>query len=176
MPFFWIDLEMTGLDDAKDVILEVGAVVTDLDFKILEEYERVVHQPQEALERMDDWCKKTHGASGLTEKVKTGVPLADVEKDLIALADRHFPKKEDKVVLCGNSVGNDRRFIDRYLPAFAERLHYRLIDVSSFKEVFRQKYGLKHEKKNAHRAIGDIHESIAELKTYLGYVTAPSKK
>jgi oligoribonuclease len=144
MPFFWIDLEMTGLDDAKDVILEVAAAVTDLDFNVLEELDRVVRQPQEALDRMDDWCKKTHGASGLTEKVKTiGEPLEKVEAELIALLDRHFPKKEDKVVLAGNSVGNDRRFIDRYLPAFAKRLHYRLIDVSSFKEVFRQKYGVK---------------------------------
>src|SRR5262245_47209743 len=136
MPFFWIDLEMTGLDDAKDVILEVAAMVTDLDFNPLEEFERIVYQPQEALDRMDDWCKKTHGASGLTEKVKSGVPLEKVEADLIDLLDRHFPKKEDKVVLAGNSVGNDRRFIDRYLPNFAKRLHYRLIDVSSFKEVF----------------------------------------
>jgi len=176
MPFFWIDLEMTGLDDTQDVILEVAAAVTDLEFKILEEYDRVVHQPQEALDRMDDWCKKTHGASGLTAKVKMGTALGEVEKELIALLDRHFPKKEDKVVLCGNSVGNDRRFIDRYLPGFAKRLHYRLIDVSSFKEIFRQKYGLKYEKKNAHRALGDIHESIAELKTYLSHVTAPLKK
>jgi len=175
MPFFWIDLEMTGLDDAKDVILEVAAVVTDLDFNTLEEFERIVYQPQDALDRMDDWCKKTHGGSGLTEKVKTGVPLADVEKDLIALLDRHFPKKEDKVVLCGNSVGNDRRFVDRYLPDFAKRLHYRLIDVSSFKEVFRQKYGVKFDKKNKHRALDDIHESIAELKVYLSYVQVPAK-
>lgn len=171
MPFFWIDLEMTGLDDAKDVILEVAAAVTDLDFNVLEEFDRVIRQPQEALDRMDDWCKKTHGASGLTEKVKTvGEPLEKVEGELIALLDRHFPKKEDKVVLAGNSVGNDRRFIDRYLPAFAKRLHYRLIDVSSFKEVFRQKYGVKYDKKNKHRALDDIHESIAELKSYLSHI------
>jgi oligoribonuclease len=170
VPFFWIDLEMTGLDDLKDSILEVAAVVTDLEFKTIEEFDRVVYQPPEVLEKMDDWCKKTHGASGLTEKVKTGAPLAEVETELLALLDRHFPKKEDKAVLCGNSVGNDRRFIDRYLPAFAKRLHYRLIDVSSFKEVFRQKYGIKFDKKNKHRALDDIHESIAELKAYLSYV------
>jgi len=171
MSFFWIDLEMTGLDDVKDVILEVAAAVTDLDFNVLEEFDRVIRQPQEALDRMDDWCKKTHGASGLTEKVKTvGEPLEKVEGELIALLDRHFPKKEDKVVLAGNSVGNDRRFIDRYMPAFAKRLHYRLIDVSSFKEVFRQKYGVKYDKKNKHRALDDIHESIAELKSYLSHI------
>ena len=165
---------MTGLDDAKDVILEVAATVTDFDFNVIESLDRVVHQPQSALDGMDDWCKRTHGASGLTEKVKTGAPLADVEKELVALADRHF-KKDDKIVLCGNSVGNDRRFIDRYLPAFAKRLHYRLIDVSSFKEIFRAKYGVKVEKKNAHRALDDILESINELKTYLSFVQAPQQ-
>lgn len=170
MPFFWIDLEMTGLDDTKDVILEVAALVTDHDFNALDSLDRVVHQPQSALDGMDDWCKKTHGASGLTEKVKTGAPLADVEKELIALADKYFPKKDDRIVLCGNSIGNDRRFIDRYMPAFAKKLHYRLIDVSSFKEIFRTKYGVKFEKKNAHRALDDILESINELKAYLSYV------
>jgi oligoribonuclease len=166
---------MTGLDEATDAILEVAAVVTDKDLNVLEEFHRVVFQPPEALARMDDWCKKTHGASGLIEKVKTGVPLAEVEKDLLALADRHFPKKDDRIVLSGNSVGNDRRFVDRYWPAFAKRLHYRLIDVSSFKEIFREKYGVKFEKKNAHRALDDVHESIRELKTYLSYVAVPPK-
>lgn len=160
---------MTGLDDAKDVILEVAALVTDHDFVSLDSLDRVVYQPPEALALMDDWCKKTHGASGLTEKVKTGAPLADVEKELIALADKYY-KKDDRIVLCGNSVGNDRRFIDRYMPDFAKRLHYRLIDVSSFKEIFRTKYGVKFEKKNAHRALDDILESINELKCYLSYV------
>lgn len=176
MPFFWIDLEMTGLDDLKDSILEVAAAVTDLDFNVLEEFDRVVYQPPEVLSRMDAWCKKTHGASGLTEKVKTGIPLPQVEADLLAFANRHFPKKEDKIVLAGNSVGNDRRFIDRYLPDFAKRLHYRLIDVSSFKEVFRQKWGIKVEKKSTHRAMEDIRESIVELKTYLSLVQIPVKK
>jgi oligoribonuclease len=167
---------MTGLDDAKDVILEVAAVVTDKDFNVLEEFHRVVFQPPEALSGMDDWCRKTHGASGLIEKVSTGAPPAEVEKELIALADRHYPKKDDRIVLCGNSVGNDRRFIDRYWPAFAKRLHYRLIDVSSFKEIFREKYGVKFDKKNAHRAVDDIHESIAEIKAYLSFVQIPERR
>lgn len=169
MPFFWIDLEMTGLDDAKDSILEVAGVVTDHDFKTLEEFDRVVFQPSEVLDGMNAWCKETHGKSGLTAKVKDGLPLAKVEAELLALINRHY-KSEERIVLCGNSVGNDRRFIDRYMPEVAKRLHYRLIDVSSFKEIFREKYGIKVEKKDRHRALADIQESINELKTYLSYV------
>lgn len=171
---FWIDLEMTGLDEKVHVILEVAAVVTDLDFNPLEEFHRIVHQPQEELDKMDDWCRKTHGKSGLTEQVKTGTSVAEVEHEILDLIGRHFKpasKPEDRIVLCGNSIGNDRRFIDKYLPRVAKRLHYRMIDVSSFKEIFREKYGIKVKKKDAHRALDDIQESIGELKTYLSYVT-----
>lgn len=172
--FFWIDMEMTGLDDVVHKILEVAVVITDLDLNVLEEYQRVVSQPDEELAKMDGWCTKTHTESGLVNLVKTqGVPLAQVEKELLDLVGRHFNAKK-QIVLCGNSVGNDRRFVDRYLPEFAKRLHYRLIDVSSFKEVFREKYGVNIEKKNSHRAVGDIFESINELKTYLGYVNVPA--
>ncbi|MBI4411270.1 MAG: oligoribonuclease [Deltaproteobacteria bacterium] len=173
--FFWIDLEMTGLDEKVDVILEAAAAVTDLDFAILEEYSRVVFQPPEALDRMGKWCKKTHSASGLTEAVKTGAPLGRVEEELLQIMNRHFGPKEE-VVLSGNSVGNDRRFIDKYLPKIAKRLHYRLIDVSSFKEVFREKYGIEVKKSEKHRALEDVHESIAELKTYLALVVPPAPK
>lgn len=165
---------MTGLDEKIDVILEAAVVVTDLDFNILEEYNRVVFQPQEALDRMDKWCKKTHGASGLTEAVKTGAPLAQVEEEILKIINRHFDSKEE-IVLSGNSVNNDRRFIDKYMPKAAKRLHYRLIDVSSFKEVFREKFGVEVKKSENHRALEDVHESIAELKTYLNLVTPPSQ-
>jgi oligoribonuclease len=170
--FFWVDLEMTGLDESKDSILEVAAVVTDLELTPVREFHRVVYQPASVLEGMNDWCKKTHGESGLTAAVPTGTPLATVEKELLTLVDEFFPAKE-RVVLCGNSVGNDKRFIDRHLPLFAKRLHYRLIDVSSFKEIFREKYRVGFQKANAHRAVDDIHESIRELKHYLGFVKVP---
>jgi oligoribonuclease len=172
---FWIDLEMTGLDDVRDKILEAAIVITDIDFKILEEYQAVVFQPTEFLEGMDDWCKKIHGESGLTAAVPQGKPLDQVELEIIALIDRHFSPK-DKVVLTGNSVGNDKRFIDRYCPKIAQRLHYRIVDVSSFKEIFREKYGLAFAKKNTHRAVEDIHESIRELSFYLSHVTPPENK
>jgi oligoribonuclease len=166
---FWVDLEMTGLDDLKDSILEVAIVVTDLEFKPVETYHRVVFQPPEVLEAMNDWCKKTHGESGLSAQVPTGTPLAEVEKELLALIGRHYPPGE-RVVICGNSVGNDRRFIDRYLPELAKRLHYRLVDVSSFKEIFREKFGIVFQKKNSHRAVEDILESVRELAHYLSFV------
>ncbi len=171
---FWVDLEMTGLDEKYDAIIEVAVVITDYDFKPLEEYSRVVFQPPAILARMDEWCTKTHGESGLTALIPNGSPLADVEKDLIQLADRHWDKK-DRIVLTGNSIGNDKRFIDAYMPDFAKRLHYRVIDVSSYKEIFREKWGIKVDKKNKHRAVGDIHESIRELETYLSYVNLPGK-
>lgn len=170
--FFWVDLEMSGLDDVTDKILEIAVVITDLDLKPLETYHRIVFQPPVVLETMNDWCKKTHGESGLTALVATGTPLETCEKELTELVGRHFPASE-RVVLCGNSVNNDKRFIDRYMPEFAKRLHYRLIDVSSFKEVFREKYGVSFQKGNAHRAVDDILESIRELSFYLGYVNVP---
>lgn len=165
----WIDLEMTGLDEQVHHILEVAATITTYNFEIKEEYHRVVFQPPEVLALMDDWCVKTHGESGLTEAVATGTPLTQVEKDMIALIDRYY-KPNDKIVIAGNSINNDRRFIDKYLPQFAKRLHYRLIDVSSFKEIFREKYNVHFKKANTHRALDDIRESIRELQTYLAHV------
>ncbi len=170
--FFWVDLEMTGLDDVKDVILEVAAIITDTDLKPIEEFHRVVFQPKEALDGMDDWCKRTHGASGLTAAVASGTPLAEVDQQLTDTVNKFFPTNE-RIVLVGNSVSNDKRFIDRYMPKLAARLHYRVIDVSSFKEIFREKWAIQVQKKNTHRAVDDIRESIEELQTYLSYVKVP---
>jgi oligoribonuclease len=172
-PFFWIDLEMTGLDETTDSILEVAIAVTGPDFGIIEQYQSVVFQSAAVVEGMNDWCKKTHGESGLTAAIPAGKPIARVETEVLALIDKHYDKN-DRVVLCGNSVGNDRRFIDKYMPELAKRLHYRLIDVSSFKEVYRELYGLKFEKKGSHRAADDILESIRELQFYLSFVSPPS--
>jgi oligoribonuclease len=169
---FWLDLEMTGLNDSVDRILEVAAVITDIDFKTLEELHRVVYQPPEVVQNMNDWCKKTHGESGLTAEIPKGTPLEKVEQEVLELIDRNF-SHQDRIILAGNSIGNDRRFVDRYMPKMAERLHYRMVDVSSFKEVFREKYGLSFQKRNAHRAVGDIYESIRELAFYLSFVKIP---
>ena len=165
---FWIDMEMTGLDEKKCKILEIAVVITDFNLNKLDEYAQVVYQPKEVLDTMDSWCKDTHGKSGLTQEVAKGKKLSEVEKELITLAKKHFGP--DKIVLSGNSVFQDRKFIDLYMPQFEKMLHYRLIDVSSFKEVFKNKYNLKFEKKDTHRAKSDINESIAELKYYLTFV------
>ena len=168
----WMDLEMTGLDEKTDQILEIAAIVTDYEFTPLAEAHWIVFQPQSVLEGMNDWCKDHHGKSGLTAMIPTGRPLKDVEQELCDFTLLHFGKKQGKdgAVLAGNSIHNDRKFIDLQLPTFSEMLHYRMVDVSSFKEVFRERYKIKRDKKNTHRAIDDIRESIAELQHYLSFV------
>jgi oligoribonuclease len=170
---FWIDLEMTGLDETVDTIVEVAIVITDLNFNPLEEYHRVIFQPEECLSRMGDYVRKLHTSSGLIDKIPHGIPLETAETEILDLMNRHFEGR-DRVPLVGNSVGNDKRFIDKYLPEVAKRLHYRIIDISSFKEIFRSKYNLSFQKKNLHRAVSDIHESIEELKFYLSFVQVPT--
>jgi oligoribonuclease len=169
MPFLWIDMEMSGLEVNQCRILEVAAIVTDTDFKPLETYEAIVFQEPTVLAAMDAWCTEHHGKSGLTAAVASGKQESLVETELLALVSRHY-KPEERPVLCGNSIGQDRKFIDAYMPALAKRLHYRMLDVTSFKIVFEAGYGVEFKKKDAHRALGDIEESIAELKHYLGYV------
>jgi len=168
----WVDLEMTGLDEKTHHILELAAVVTDMQLKPLGEFHKIVYQPPEVLALMDDWCVKTHGASGLTTAVATGTPLAQVESELVEFLKKYF-KSDERIILCGNSIPQDRRFIDVYLPNFNKKLHYRMVDVSSFKEIFRERFNIKFEKKNQHRAVDDIMESIRELEAYLAYVKIP---
>ena len=174
-PLLWLDLEMTGLDEKTDRILEVAAVVTDLELTALGEFHRVVYQPPEVLENMNAWCKENHGKSGLTKDVAVGVPLDIVEQELLNFLSSYF-KPDDRMILTGNSIGNDRRFIEAYWPQLTKRLHYRVVDVSSFKETFRERFGVKFEKKNAHRAKDDIYESIAELRHYLSFIQIPPPK
>ncbi|MCC7075726.1 MAG: oligoribonuclease [Acidimicrobiia bacterium] len=162
----WLDMEMTGLDPATCVILEVAAIVTDPALQELGTFEAVVNQPPEALAAMDEWNTRTHNASGLASRVPGGRRLADVETDLLELVGAHFDMSRP-VVLCGNSISQDRKFVDLYMPRFAACLHYRMVDVSSFKEMLRRRYGLEFKKEQRHRALGDVRESIAELGYYL---------
>lgn len=168
---FWIDLEMTGLDVEKEVIIEAAVVITDLDFKTLANYHAVLKQDQKYLDGMDEWNRTHHGESGLTAAVATGKDPAKVEEDLIRLADRYYPG--ERPVLAGNSIGQDRLFINRHMKKFAERLHYRMLDVTSWKIIMGEKMKIKYQKKNTHRAIDDINESIEELKFYLSHFQAP---
>ena len=160
---------MTGLEVEKEKILEVAALVTDHDLKSFGSLEAVVFQPAEVLAGMDEWCRKTHGKSGLVDRVPHGITEAALDDSLCSLLDAPDCPK-GRPILAGNSIAQDRKFIDRYLPKFAARLHYRMLDVSSFKIVFEHRLGLKYKKQNKHRALDDVRESIAELQCYLGYI------
>jgi oligoribonuclease len=167
----WIDMEMTGLDVTKEVVIEVAAIVTGIDLVETLAYESVVQQPQSYLDAMDEWNTKHHGESGLTAKVPTGREPALVENDLIEIVDKHFTVKP---ILAGNSIAQDRLFIDHHFPRFAAKLHYRMVDVTSWKIIMQARFGLKYKKEKAHRATDDIRESIGELRYYLEHV-APKK-
>jgi oligoribonuclease len=164
-------MEMSGLDIEKEVVLEVAAVVTDFDMEELARYHSVVKQPQEYLDRMDEWNTKHHKESGLTDLVPSGKSPDQVEADLMQVLDGFF--LNERAILAGNSIMQDRLFLNKYFPRFASRLHYRMVDVTSFKIIFSTRYGVAYQKKNTHRAVDDITESIAELKHYLSYVHAP---
>lgn len=165
----WIDLEMTGLDCNKDVILEVAAEVTDFDFMPITSYSAVISQPEEKLKQMDAWCLAHHTESGLLERCrKEGRAEKDIIDELIEFIEDNF--KGEPAVLAGNSIHNDRQFIKYCWPEVDKLLHYRMLDVTSFKILMQAKYGVMHEKKEVHRAYDDIHASIFELKEYLGWL------
>ena len=165
----WIDIEMSGLDPDKDVVLEVAAIITNAQLEIVAEAPvLVVHQPDSVLDNMDDWNRKTHGKSGLTQRVKDSkLNEAEVADRMVAFISQYVPQNASP--LCGNSVHQDRRFMVRHLPKFEAWFHYRNLDVSTLKELARRwkpelLAGLvKHGK---HEALADIQESIDELRYY----------
>ncbi len=165
----WVDLEMTGLDPARDVILEVAAEVTDFDFKTLASYESRVKHPKEtvvARMRANIWWKDyPTNRDDFLNNLDDAKSLKDVEQGLIALVEQHFGT--EPAILAGNSIHNDRNFIKRWWPALDLKLHYRMLDVSSLKVLMQGKNGVIFEKKEVHRAFDDIQASIAELEHYL---------
>ncbi len=167
----WVDLEMTGLEPAKDVILEVAAEVTDFNFKTLASYEACIkHRREVVLNRMQQniwWKDFPENRDEFVQKLEQGKPLHKVEQELIALVEAEFG--HEPAVLAGNSIHNDRNFIKQWWPALDLKLHYRMLDVSSFKVLMQGKYGVEYEKKDVHRAFDDIQASIAELQDYLEY-------
>lgn len=173
---FWLDMEMTGLDVEQEVIIEVAAIVTDLNFAELDSYEAVVKQPQKYLDAMDDWNKEHHTASGLVAKIPTGTEPETVEQNLLRLIRKHFPDPRHKPMLAGNSIHQDRLFIDKYFTELSEALHYRMLDVSSWKIIMREKFGFAYQKQNQHRALDDVRESIQELQAYVGFVKMPESQ
>ncbi len=164
----WIDLEMTGLDVDKEVIIEVAVIITDKNLTPQDQYHAVVKQPQHYIDNMDDWNTRHHTKSGLVSKIPNGLPPEQVEKDLMALIEKHFPN--EMPIIAGNSISQDRTFINKYFKNFANKLHYRMLDVSSWKLIFRFIHNKKFEKSETHKAMDDIKESIAEMKYYLSFI------
>lgn len=166
----WADLEMTGLDFENDVILEVAIIITDFDFKTLESYEARVNQPYDTVvSRMEAntwWQEYPKNRDDFIANLASGKTMAEVEQELIALVEKYFGN--EPAVLAGNSIYNDRNFIKHWMPDLDSRLHYRMLDVSSWKIIMQAKFGLKFEKEEIHRAFDDVNASIAELQYYLG--------
>ena len=162
----WIDLEMTGLDVERDVIIEIAAEVTDLSFKTLASYEALIKQPEDKLSGMNPWAQAQHDSSGLTDRVrKHGKPEQDVIHELIGFIRAQFG--DEPAILAGNSIHNDRNFIKYWWPDVDALLHYRMLDVSAWKILMQAKYQVNFEKRETHRAFDDIQASIAELQYYL---------
>lgn len=172
----WIDMEMSGLDPQRERILEIATVVTDENLEVLGHGPNlIVHQDDALLDGMDEWCTQHHGQSGLTEAVRASkIDTEAAEAQTLAFLQQFC--KAGKSPLCGNSVGHDRKFIARYMPQLDAFLHYRIVDVSTIKELARRWYpGLDvPPKKESHRALDDILESIAELRFYREHVFVPS--
>ncbi len=168
----WVDLEMTGLDAAKDVILEVAAEITDFDFKTLESYETCVKQNrQTVIELMQTniwWRDFPKNRDEFLDKLDDGKTLSQTEQELVQLVEKHFG--DEPAILAGNSIHNDRQFIKHWMPVLDLKLHYRMLDVSAWKLLMQGKHGVIYDKKNAHRAFDDIQASIAELQYYLDYL------
>ncbi len=165
----WIDLEMTGLNSDSDHIIEIATVITDSQLNVVAQGPVLaVHQPDSVLNSMDEWNTRTHGDSGLTQRVRESkLSAADVERQTLEFIQQYVPK--NKSPLCGNSICQDRRFMAREMPQLEAYVHYRNLDVSSLKELVKR---WKPElcaglvKKNTHKALDDIIESIEELRYY----------
>ena len=173
----WMDLEMSGLDPKTCQILEIATLITDKDLNLVAQGPAlVVHQPDSVLEAMDDWNKNHHSHSGLTQAVKDStLSLAEAERQTLEFVARHCAAKSSP--LCGNTIYQDRRFLIEYMPKLEDYLHYRLVDVSTIKELVKRWYGPDFQappKKQKHKALDDILETIEELKFYRDKVFKPA--
>ncbi|HYD48623.1 MAG TPA: oligoribonuclease [Terriglobales bacterium] len=172
----WMDMEMSGLDPDRDVILEIATVITTNELELVAEGPAmVIHQSRELLDGMDDWNREHHGSSGLSERVlRSKTSVAQAERKTLTFLKRYCRKGESP--LCGNSIHQDRRFLARHMPQLESFFHYRNIDVSTIKELVRRWYprgAQPPEKKHAHLALDDIRESIDELQFYRHHYFVP---
>lgn len=173
----WIDCEMTGLDLGADALIEVAALVTDFDLNVLGEgVDLIVKPPAEALEQMGDFVRDMHAKSGLSDELDGGITLAEAEAAVLAYVRQHCPDGS-RPPLAGNTVATDRAFLARDMPNLESFLHYRIVDVSSIKELsrrwFPRAYYQAPAKRGNHRALADIQESIEELRYYRDAVFVP---
>ncbi|WP_285737549.1 oligoribonuclease [Kitasatospora phosalacinea] len=173
----WIDCEMTGLDLDRDALIEVAALVTDSELNVLGEgVDVIIRPPAEALEGMPEVVRQMHTASGLLDELADGLTMAEAQERVLAYVREHVPEA-GKTPLCGNSVATDRGFLSRDMPELEGHLHYRIVDVSSIKELARRWYPRAYynspQKGGSHRALADIRESIAELRYYREAVFVP---
>jgi len=166
---FWVDLEMTGLDPNKDVILEIAAEITDFNFTPIASYQARIKQNRSVVEaRMKEnkwWQQYPKNRDSFLDNVDSGINLETAEQELITLVKDHFGA--EAAVLAGNSIHSDRAFIKSHWPELDSRLHYRMLDVSSFKILMQGRYKYIFEKDSNHRAFDDIQASIAELQDYI---------
>ena len=165
----WLDCEMTGLDPDKERLIEIAVIVTGPQLTPrIEGPVLVIHQNDELLDQMDNWNKGTHGRSGLIDKVKaSSVTEQDAETQVLAFLAKYLPKGTSP--LCGNTISQDRRFLVKYMPRLEAFLHYRNVDVSTFKELakrWRPEVYAAFKKRQSHTALADVHESIDELEHY----------
>jgi oligoribonuclease len=167
----WMDLEYTDFDYANGLMIEVSVEITDFNFQTIANYEaRIKNNPKKLVERMalnTFWQEYPANREDFIRNNDQGKDIKQVEDELLALIDEHF--KDEVVILAGNSIHADRRVIQQHWPRLDIRMHYRMLDVSSFKILMQGKYGVKFEKKNLHRAFDDIQASIAELDFYLDW-------
>ena len=173
----WIDCEMTGLDLARDALVEIACLVTDGDLAVLDEgIDLVIKPPAEAIDNMLDVVREMHTASGLLQELPSGVTLAEAQDQVLSYVRGHVAEPR-KAPLCGNSIATDRSFIARDMPMLDAYLHYRMVDVSSIKELARRWYPRVYfaspPKHGGHRALADIRESIQELRYYREAVFVP---
>jgi len=174
----WIDCEMTGLDLVSDALVEVAALVTDFELNVLGEgVDLVVKPPAEALDQMGDFVREMHRKSGLLDHLASGITLAEAEEQVLAYVREHCAEGS-RPPLAGNTVATDRSFLARDMPALETFLHYRIVDVSSIKELARRWYPRTYyqapPKRGNHRALADIRESIEELRYYREAVFVPA--
>jgi len=174
----WIDCEMTGLDLARDALIEIACLVTDSNLAVLDEgLDLIIKPPAEAIDQMEDVVRQMHTASGLLSELSAGITLAEAQDQLLAYI-RRYVREPRRVPLAGNSIATDRAFIARDMPELDAFLHYRMVDVSSIKELARRWYPRTYfaspPKRGGHRALADITESIQELRYYRETIFVPA--